>query len=79
MHSLPVRTGCVTVLSLASLIPGALSHLDPDLLRVVDLEVPVPNHCAAPSGEEPDWGRLGFPLMVWSNAELVRQQVREGG
>ncbi len=67
----------MTLLSLASLIPGGLTHLSRDLLRAVGLEVPVPDHCApeAAAADGPDWNRLGFPLLVWSNSELVQQEV----
>lgn len=80
-HSVPVGEGCKHLLGLIALIPGALTHFSIPLLRAADIPLPVPDSSLLVTGlfssgteNERVWEQLGFPLLPFSNTDLVMQQ-----
>jgi hypothetical protein len=79
--SLTTLQVCNEVLALCSLVPGGLTHLSLPMLEAAKLHVPLPDHHELPglglaelqrSGEEQEWLKLGFPLLPFSNSDLVQ-------
>ena len=87
-HSIPISRVCRNVLSIVSLIPGALTHFSQPMLQNSGLEVPshLPVEFLSGFGskqskgddgeeeeEEVKYGKLGFPLLPFSNCDVVQE------
>lgn len=76
---------CNDLLALCSLVPGGLTHCSETLLRCAQLRPPIPDrHDNAADSEfffphskhgddELDWGKLGLPLLPFSNTDVVEK------
>jgi hypothetical protein len=71
-NDFPIQQVCGDVLALCSLIPGGLTHFSSTLLEEAKMVIPQPDVAnASDISRDIDWGKLGLPLLPFSNSEVV--------